>query len=1014
MFVGLVPATRPAGSAIEPMALSGLPAGFVDEKIIEGLPLSTATGFSPDGRLLFVATKRGQVLVHDGTRLLATPFVTLTSEVNSSGDRGLLGLAVHPRFPMQPYVYLAYTYDPPGVAPDATDGARVSRVVRLTADAATGHATAVPGSLTVLIGGNSTAANIGDPLAGADYTKASCMQGGLTSGSPIEDCIPSDSKSHSIGALVFGPDESLYVSSGDASDFMAPDARALRAQHLDSLAGKVLRIDPLTGAGLPDNPFYDPAAPRSNRSRVWSYGLRNPFRTTVDQQNGEVFIGDVGWNTWEEIDAGKGANFGWPCYEGGAVTGAESTFTTSRVQPGYQSSARTSAACAVVYDQGLGLVRAPRFAYDHSGGGASVGAGAVVRTPAWPSAYQGSLFFFDYVRKTIRTLTERPDGTYAVSLFATSSAPLVHLFAGPDGNLYWIRYLSAGTEVRRIRSTGNGNSPPVVQLRTDPTAGRAPLTVQFDTTGTFDPDAQGLAYAWDFGNGSTSTEANPSHVFDEPGTYSVTLQVTETSAPGASSRASVDVVVGVDPPIARIAEPADGTRYRIGDDVAYSGSATVDGEPLPESTLEWDMRLRHNTHYHFFELGSGAGGLLPIEDHGDDTSIQLCLTATTPSGLRDTQCVQLVPDTATITLASTPPGLRLDDVDEGLEVATPASIQPVVASVRTVVAPAVQEHLSFVGWADGPTDRQRTFTVGSEPMTLTALYENRPPTAAIVATPVTGQAPLAVKLSPSGSADPEGDVLSYRGVTSTGETSTAATPQFTFSTVGTHEVRLTVTDALGASATASTSVTVTTGSGPPGGTKPVAVLVSGIVGQAGDKPYVTRLGALGFQVVSVDDDRFTRTSLAGASLVVISSSVVPSKIGSWLATQPVPVMSNEAYVLARLGLAAGGSDLASQTSLIVTDPSHPIAAGLTGRQLIATTTSFSVPRTPAPGAKVVATTVAKAPLLLAIDRGGALRTGLAPARRVAFPFAFGAPARANATGWRLFDAAVRWLAEPPG
>jgi len=98
---------------------------------------------------------------------------------------------------------------------------------------------------------------------------------------------------------------------------------------LDSLNGEVLRIDAITGAGLPDNPFYDAANPGRNRSKVWAYGLRNPFRLTVNPVSGEACIGDVGWNTWEEIDIGKGANFGWPCYEGGVLGGNEGGVTTS-------------------------------------------------------------------------------------------------------------------------------------------------------------------------------------------------------------------------------------------------------------------------------------------------------------------------------------------------------------------------------------------------------------------------------------------------------------------------------------------------------------------------------------------------------------------------------------------------------------------------------------------------------------------------------------------------------------
>ena len=96
------------------------------------------------------------------------------------------------------------------------------------------------------------------------------------------------------------------------------DPRTVRVQDIDNLSGKILRIDPITGAGLPDNPFYN-GDPGANRSKVYQLGLRNPFRIAVDENSGQLYIGDVGWTRWEEINAGDpGANFGWPYYEGGS------------------------------------------------------------------------------------------------------------------------------------------------------------------------------------------------------------------------------------------------------------------------------------------------------------------------------------------------------------------------------------------------------------------------------------------------------------------------------------------------------------------------------------------------------------------------------------------------------------------------------------------------------------------------------------------------------------------------
>lgn len=799
--------------------LTGLPPGFVDETVVGGLPYPTAIAFSRDEKM-FVALKSGVVRLAENGALLPTPFVDVSSRVHDNHDRGLLGLAVHPQFPQQPYVYLLYTHDPAGVAPDVGSPVvgRVSQLLRVEADPATGHRTAKAGTETVLLGAGSTRANIGSETDGRNTAFASCMTGRTMAGTPVEDCIASDENSHTIGTLAFAPDGSLFVTSGDGSNYGGVDPRALRSQLPDSLNGKVLRIDPLTGAGRPDNPFFDPANPQRNRSKVWASGLRNPFRMTVHPVTGEAYVGDVGWNSWEEINVGKGANFGWPCYEGGVPGQSEGSATTSVQQGSYRSNTGTSTACAALYAQGLAAVRAPAYAYDHSGGGASANAGAVYTGQTYPAAYRGALFYADYNRRWIRYLTFDGAGRATSSTFAqeSTSAGPVQLTVGPDTNLYWMRYASSGGEVRRIRYVGAGNTPPVPQVAATPTIGQAPMPVSFSSDGSYDPDAQPFTYAWDFRDGSTSTAPDPQHTFTAPGVYDVTLTLTETTAPFASAISTVRVTVGSNPPLARIVTPPDGTAYAVGDTLTFQGTGTSGGAPLPATALSWEIRHRHNEHVHYSTPASAPSTsdpnvsvmtLVP-DDHGDATAYQVCLTANAGAGLTDTRCIELVPRKTDYTLATSPPGLVMQYEDEGLSLPGPALIRPIVGSTQTVSVDPVQQSRTFARWSDGVTSRSRTFVVGTTPATFTAVYENRPPTARITGG-TGGAAPATVALDGRTSSDPEGDQLRYAWTDGQGGTSAAPNPSFVYATPGTYTVGLTVIDQLGATSSATRTITVT-------------------------------------------------------------------------------------------------------------------------------------------------------------------------------------------------------------
>ena len=675
-----------------------VPSGFVLEDVVTGLDQGVVFDFAPDGRI-FIGEKGGAVRLFENGRLKVEPFINLSDQVNSRHDRGLLGLAVHPNFPAQPYVYLLFTYDPPEVSgtagggPDG-NGARVSRLVRVTADEAQRYNVAVPGSEKVLLGTNSTYANIGNP--DERNGPPSCEEDGIY----VRDCLPADEQSHTIGTVRFGLDGSLFVGNGDGSNYTRTEPYATRALSPDSLSGKIMRINPFTGEGYADNPLYD-GDPDSNRSKVYSLGLRNPFRFTVNPTTGEPFIGDVGAGTWEEVNTGKGANFGWPCYEGGNGK--------SLKQGGFAA----LEACQTFYSEES--VSAPLYGYVHTFGN-SVQVGDFYTGTSYPEAYRGALFITDYNERWIRTLTFEDDGSVAAVNDFGSEQGVVQTLGGPDGDLYLMNIREG--KIKRLRYTAAGNTPPEAKASAADTSGEVPFTVNFRGADSTDADGDTLSYVWDFGDGATSTEANPTHTYQERGLYRARLTVTDPA--GASSSVTLSIEAGTAKSVATILSPEDGVSVTVGDQVPFT--AANQGETLPDEAFSWSLKLNHNEHQHFDELPptTGQDGVFTVPDHGDNTSLELCLRVSANGNQSDPSCATLRLNTVDYTLDTEPSGLKLSW--GGVERTTPFTVTTNVNARQQLSALAEQEGLAFVSWSDGG-ERIHDITVQSAPQTFVATYE---------------------------------------------------------------------------------------------------------------------------------------------------------------------------------------------------------------------------------------------------------------------------------------------------
>jgi glucose/arabinose dehydrogenase/PKD repeat protein len=552
--------------------------GFVAETVVTLPPYKpVGVAFAADGRL-FVWQRDGVVRVVKNGNVLPTPFADMQSVVNQYEDRGLLGLALDENFGVTGQVYLLYTYAGGGSPNDS--GPKTARLTRITADPANPDV-ALPGSEVVVLDG-----------------------------------IPADATSHSIGAVRFAPDGTVFLGTGDAASYSGADSLALRAQSLDSYAGKILCIQP-DGTAVASNPFYD--GTNSIRSKVWAYGLRNPFRFALHPTSGEPYIGDVGWNGWEEVNRGTaGANLGWPCYEG------------SSPQPTYRA--------AFVQCQQLAstAVTAPLYAYSTGAGAAVIGGTFYEGTP-YPALYRGNLFVADYVRGWINRLVLDATGNLvSVQPFAANLNGPVAVERGPDGLLYYVEFNSG--RVGRIRFNG-----PVVRMTATPASGYSPLTVAFSSAGSQSPNGP-LSYAWQFGDGGTSTQPDPIHTYGATGVQTFTARLTVTDPAGLSASATITVTVGSLPPTATILAPADGTPYAPGQVVVFQGAASDPDEGLlGPAALEWTVLLHHNdSHVHPVATLAGSGGSFVVTDHGAGSfAYEVILTATDGSGLVDRRSILL-------------------------------------------------------------------------------------------------------------------------------------------------------------------------------------------------------------------------------------------------------------------------------------------------------------------------------------------------------------------------------------
>jgi PKD repeat protein len=460
--------------------------------------------------------------------------------------------------------------------------------------------------------------------------------------------------------------------------------------------------------------------------------MRNPFRFTTRPGTNELWVGDVGWNDWEEINrvvAPTDAvveNFGWPCYEG---PGRQSGYDGANLN-----------LCENLYGQ-PSAVAAPYHAYHHSakvvaGESCPTGSSSVAGLEfefaasgsSYPAEYDDALFFADYSRDCMWVMPKGADGNPApgqVKTFVAGAANPVNLEIGPGGDLFYVDF--DGGTVRRITA----NQKPMAVATATPTAGEAPLTVAFDGSGSSDPDPEDpITYAWDLdGDGAfdDSTKAQDTYTYTEAGRHTATLKVTDSH--GESDTDPVTISVGNTAPTAVIDTPAAGTNWKVGDVINFSGHATdaQDGT-LPASALKWDLILQHcpsNCHSHPLQSFDGvSSGSFSAPDHEYPSYLELKLTATDSGGLTNTKVLRLDPRTVELTFQTNPGALSLT-LDGAISKAS-FTRTVIVGSAHTISAPSPQQKgpksLIFQSWSDGGA-RSHSIVAGATATTYTARFK---------------------------------------------------------------------------------------------------------------------------------------------------------------------------------------------------------------------------------------------------------------------------------------------------
>ncbi|MFI7450286.1 PQQ-dependent sugar dehydrogenase [Nonomuraea sp. NPDC049714] len=497
---------------------------------------------------------------------------------------------------------------------------------------------------------------------------------------------------HVGGDIVFDAHGNLYLSTGDDtnpffSDGYTPiDERADRNPAFDAqrssgntndLRGKILRIKVGSDGSytIPRGNLFRPGTART-RPEIYAMGLRNPFRIELNRSTGELYVADyspdageadpqrgpAGTGKWMTIR--KAGNYGWPyCataqlpytdYDFATETSGEPFSCTAPVnesphntglrelppvsQPDVWYSYSASQEFPELGTGGIGPMAGPAYDYDSRDARGRA-------TVAWPRHYDGVPLFYEWTRDYVKAFHQDGRRIEDVLSSIVFDNP-IDLEFGPDGALYVLEYgdgyfrENPDAQLARIDYIGrDGNHSPLPVASASVTAGLAPLTVQFTSQGTTDPDGDRLQYAWDFdADGRVdSRRAEASYTFEKNGLYNATLRVSDSR--GRSAATSVRIVIGNATPVVELVRPATGDAFAFGDVVEFEVRVT-DDQPVDCARVTVDYILGHDDHGHGQSTARGCTGSIQTtvpsgHDPGTDDLTGVFVASYTDSGEGD-------------------------------------------------------------------------------------------------------------------------------------------------------------------------------------------------------------------------------------------------------------------------------------------------------------------------------------------------------------------------------------------